>query len=295
MKRNELYEANKPIDFTNCNEVFIPLGGAMPKTAILYEGDIYMLKFQEDNSKAIVSEYLSYKIASALNIPCQEVLLGVFNNIKCCAIRFMTDGISTIHSYREINDSSVNNFSKEVSDIPYNVDYIVYIIMNYKNTVESIEDRLNFFQIMCYFDALIDNFDRHWGNWGLIGTEKNYRICPLFDNGSSIFPRRDIKQLPYIISNIEELLKRVYDFPTSQIRNNHNNKKMTYFELIQTLREKFGNSLLIDFCNRFDTIDISNIIYDDKLLNYYLEDIEKEFIVTILNLRFDFLLKGVLQ
>lgn len=44
------------------------------------------------------------------------------------------------------------------------------------------------------FDALIGNTDRHQDNWGLIWSAEGMRLCPLFDNGTSLgherFPER---------------------------------------------------------------------------------------------------------
>lgn len=44
------------------------------------------------------------------------------------------------------------------------------------------------------FDALIGNTDRHQDNWGIVFSSDGFRLCPLFDNGTSLgherFPDR---------------------------------------------------------------------------------------------------------
>lgn len=284
---------DRVIDFSSCEELLIPLGGAMDKICILYNESVYLLKFDKPNSSATISEYIASRLCNYLHLPCQEVLLGYYKGRRCCAIKSFNNYGLSIHCYKEINDSSVVGYVNDVSDIPYNLNNIKDVIINYKNCRDSVDDRLNAFQVMCLFDTVIGNFDRHWGNWGLLGTEKDYIICPLFDNGSSLFPSRDIKDLSCINDSVEEMMKRVYTFPTSQIRNSHNNKKMSYKDLVINLVELFGDNVLRSFVELFESVDLKDLIFNDYLLNEFLCEEEKEFLFLIINLRFEILVKGV--
>mgnify|MGYP000725991490 CR=1 FL=1 len=42
---------------------------------------------------------------------------------------------------------------------------------------------------MYLIDAWIGNFDRHGSNWGFLKKNNRYRMAPVYDNGSSLFPR----------------------------------------------------------------------------------------------------------
>lgn len=282
------------IDFSFCEELLIPLGGAMDKICIIYYGSVYLLKFDKPGSSATISEYIASRLCNCLHIPCQEVLLGYYKGRRCCAIKSFNNYGVSIHCYKEINDSSVEGYLHDISEIPYNLHHIKDVIMNYKNCKDDIDDRLNAFQVMCLFDTVIGNFDRHWGNWGLLGVEKDYVICPLFDNGSSLFPSRNVGDLCHINNSIDELMKRVYIFPTSQIRNNFNNKKMSYRDLVKGVVELFGDDVIKRFVKNFESIDLKDLIFNDYLLNKFLCDEEKEFLFLILNLRFEELVKGAL-
>ena len=84
---------------------------------------------------------------------------------------------------------------------------------------------------MYIVDALLGNFDRHGANWGFLKKNNKYSLAPIFDNGSSLFPQMiDENEMKLIISNEDEINKRVYTFPTSQIK--LHNKKSSYFEVI---------------------------------------------------------------
>lgn len=87
---------------------------------------------------------------------------------------------------------------------------------------------------MYIVDAFLGNFDRHWANWGFLKKNNKYSLAPIFDNGSSLFPQMiDENEMKLIISNEDEINKRVYTFPTSQIK--LHNKKSSYFEVISSL------------------------------------------------------------
>ena len=68
---------------------------------------------------------------------------------------------------------------------------------NMKST--NVEETIDRFWDMFIVDALIGNFDRHGGNWGFIKKDNQYRIAPVYDNGSSLYPKlnTDEKLEPY--------------------------------------------------------------------------------------------------
>lgn len=45
------------------------------------------------------------------------------------------------------------------------------------------------------FDTLIGNTDRHQDNWGIIRSAGSWRLCPLFDNGTSLGHERQTKRV----------------------------------------------------------------------------------------------------
>ena len=56
-------------------------------------------------------------------------------------------------------------------------------------------------------DALLGNFDRHNGNWGIVVNEINnhVRIAPVYDNGSCLYPQLTDKQMENILNDRNEL------------------------------------------------------------------------------------------
>lgn len=284
------------LDYSKCQRVDIPLGGAMDKFVIVnnYDNDsLCIVKPQNGESLAVISEYLASKLANALEIPCQKVDLGYHTNKLCCVIKFLTDIGEELHPYFEINDSSYSEIEENIANIPYTLNNIIDVITHYKDLNISVDERLKAFQRMCYFDTLIGNFDRHWGNWGFIGFPKNYRICPLYDNGSTLFPSRNKVGVENIITDKDEMNKRVYTFPKSAIRD-ESGDKTNYLDLVKELVKRFGEEELIKFCEKVNKIDFEEIIFCDDLENI-LTNTDKYFLALILERRYNCLLKEVIQ
>lgn len=70
----------------------------------------------------------------------------------------------------------------------------------------------------------------------------------------------DENEMKLIISNEDEINKRVYTFPTSQIK--LHNKKYSYFEVISSLEFLEFNKALIKIYNRINLKNIFALIND---------------------------------
>ena len=92
-------------------------------------------------------------------------------------------------------------------------------------------------------DALLWNFDRHGANWGFIKEDNKYTIAPIFDNGSCLFPNLvDEEEMKEIMKSEVETDKRIYKFPTFQVK--LNGRKSSYFEVINSLQFEECNETL---------------------------------------------------
>lgn len=81
----------------------------------------------------------------------------------------------------------------------------------------------------------------------------------MFDNGFCLFPNlTNEDEMIFILNNQDELNKRIFKFPTSQIK--LNGRKSSYFEIISSLRYKECNEALTRIFPRINMNDIFNLI-----------------------------------
>lgn len=277
------------IDFTDC-----PVdkykgydGGNGAKLPIWYENAPYMLKFnphtpgRKEYKNTSVGEYLGCHIFGSVGIPAQETLLGTYRKPSGTTERvvackdFNTDGWQLLEFARLKNrciDGLSSGYGTELESILETID-----------SQEMIDPVLlkEFFWDMFIVDALIGNFDRHNGNWGLLirRATDEVRPAPVYDCGSSLYPQLPARRMQEILVDPAELELRIYTFPTSAIK--LDGKKINYFDYISSLQNDDCTAALQRITPRIDMSAICRIIEETPGLS----PVEQEFYETILRLR----------
>lgn len=227
------------IDFTEIvknNPSFRAYGGVNGiKKGVLFKGNPYMLKIEHNGKKnSILSEYISSKVYSMLDIPTQEVILGkIYDNEReklCVACKDFKEKDEYLYEFLNIKNSvltenSSNGFSTELIEILEAIDR--------QNFCPSDEVRKRFWT-MFIVDAYLGNFNRHNGNWGFLVNEKTgtKQLAPIFDCASCLYPEFMDEQLQDFLNPPNELDKGIYTFPKSVIK--QNGKRINYHEFFQT-------------------------------------------------------------
>ena len=109
---------DKIIDFTNCkiDLSHTYLGANGQKIAVLFNNDVYMLKFpslinadEKNYSNSIFSEYISCHIFNLLGFTTQKTILGTYtkNNITryVCACKDFTDDNHILQEFASIKNT----------------------------------------------------------------------------------------------------------------------------------------------------------------------------------------------
>lgn len=283
------------IDFTNCEiNNFKYYGGKNGgKICITYNNEDYMLKFPAINegaseySNSCISEYVSCNIIKTLGLNVQDTILGVYNlnNVEktVVACKDFTSNGTILKQFAELKNSQIetskNGYGTELTEV-----------------IETIENQLvydakelkEFFWDMFIADCFVGNFDRHNGNWGFLINEnlRKIEIAPIYDCASCLYPQLTDTKISEIINNDEELNARVFVFPTSALK--LNDKKINYFEFINSLEEKDCNEALLRIFPKIDIEKINNIIDETPMIS----NIRKEFYKKILGMRYEKILKA---
>ena len=259
--------------------------GAERKKSILINGNAYLVKFQKNSRDGLrfnhVSEFLGSHIFSMLGIETQETQLGTFGNENVVVIKDFLSEEEVFVPFNGIGDSSLEQ-DKEKYQYSYE-DIIKMLKDNMKLT--DVEQTIDLFWDMFIVDALIANFDRHGSNWGFIKKDNKYRLSPIFDNGSSLFPQLNTdEKIQAVLNDQEEIEQRIYMFPTSQVK--YQGKKSSYYDIISSLAFEECNNALDRITERVDLKKINKLI--DSIEN--ISDLRREFYKTILKERFEIIL-----
>ena len=281
------------VDFTNCQRVISRAynGANGNKIAVLYNDEIYMLKFPPSAAKkpnelsysnSNFSEHIASSIFNMLGVEAHKTILGTFSvNGKekiVCACKDFAVGGNKLYDFCSIKntiiDSEHNGTGTELSDILETIE---------KQQFVNPQELLNHFWDMFIVDALLGNFDRHNGNWGFLNNERTNEstIAPVYDCGSCLLPQADDKIMKAVLEKEDELNARVFTFPTSAIK--FNGMKINYYDFISSKSNNDCNKALIRIFERINNDEINKFI--DSVP--YVTDLQKEFYKTYILARYE--------
>ena len=277
------------IDFTDLSVRRKTYGGANGnKLSVIYNGELYMLKFPAyaNHNNAIsygnncISEYIGCHIFESLGFPVQETILGTYKTngkekVVVACKDFTAAGLS-LQDFASLKntviDSQSHGYGTELSDIMMTIDEQKLID----------RDSLNkWFWDMFIADALIGNWDRHNGNWGFLYNISTDAItfAPIFDCGSSLYPQADEKMMNKVLSIAAEKDARVFQVPTSSIT--IKGKRINYFDFISSLQYHDCNAALKRIVPKIDMDKIAEIVENTP----YTDSLQRQFYITMLKER----------
>ena len=256
-------------------------GGSEKKIGLIIDGNEYMIKFQKKTPFGVrnnhISEYLGSHIFGLLGYPVQETRLGYYKGEQVVACKNFVRQDEQFVPFNDVGESTLDQ-DKETYQYSYG-DIMRMLRDNSKLT--NVNATISAFWELYIVDALIGNFDRHGSNWGFLKKNDQYTIAPVFDNGSSLFPNlTDEKEMEQIIASEEETDKRIFTFPTSQIR--LRNRKSSYYDVISSLEYPECNRALIAVYHRIDLSAIDALIDTAELIS----DIQRKFYCHMITQRY---------
>lgn len=286
------------IDFTNCRIVLSRAynGANGSKIAVLYQGDVYMLKFPPSGegkptalsyTNSCFSEHIASSIFNLLGIRAQETVLGTYTvkgkTKTVCACKDFTDRGKHLLDFCSIKntilDSDSNGSGTELDDIMDTIDKQQY--------VSPLRLREHFWNVFIV-DALLGNFDRHNGNWGFLYDENRNEaeIAPVYDCGSCLLPQADEKVMREVLTSEPALNARVYQFPTSAIK--LRGRKINYYDFLTGGSNSDCTRALMQMMERIDLKQIGKFIYGVEGIT----ELQKEFYLRYISARYELILRS---
>lgn len=279
---------SKLVDFSDCavNQLKWYGGANGNKICIMYQDERYMLKFPSHPDKAgllsytnsCISEYLGCHILNVMGIPAQETLLGQYNGKRVVACKDMETSGFRLRDFASLKNSVITSeqagYGIELSDVLAAIE---------SQEVISSEDLLNFFWDMFVADAFIGNFDRHNGNWGFLVKESTgeVKIAPLFDCGSSLYPRIPEAGMIETMHNPQMTEDRLFVFPNSAIK--ASGKKINYMAFLSEAEEPARLAAIRRVASHIDMQKIHSVVNETPSLT----NTEREFYNYMLDQRYE--------
>lgn len=269
-------------DYSMYEKTPVMLSGAEKKFEIIIDGHRYIVKFQKNSEVGLtynyVSEYLGSHIFQVIGIPVQETFLGTYDGANVVVMKNFLEPGDALVAFNGVGESSLER-DKEIYQYTYE-DITAMLQENMRST--NVAETIDRFWDMFIVDALIGNFDRHGGNWGFIKRNNQYRIAPMYDNGSSLYPKLNTdEKIAAVLASEEEINERIYKFPTSHIK--IKNHKSSYFEVISSRQFEACNEALKRIVPRIDLNRINTIIDEIEGIS----ELRKQFYKVMLEHRYE--------
>lgn len=212
------------------------------KFGITVNNEDYIVKMRNNTISSIYSEYIASRFISSIGINCHKVYFGYYRNELCIIMKDFTTKESKLRSFKDTQQSSEDT---DIKTKKYTYSDVIDLIEKHSKLNEKFKKQaINQFWQMFICDAILGNRDRHHGNWGYLMEKTGYRMAPIYDNGSSLFPDVE-RQIGNYVNHIKEgtelkfISERAEKFPASlfQIETSDGKTRRTnYNEILSDLR-----------------------------------------------------------
>ncbi|MDE7435669.1 MAG: HipA domain-containing protein [Lachnospiraceae bacterium] len=262
-------------------------GGSERKLGIIIDGDDYMLKYQKQTAfgkrNNHISEFIGSHVFEICGFLTHKTYLGFRDEEQVVACKdFNVSG----KQFVPFNDVGESTLDQDKETYQYDYEDIMQMLRD-NSKLTNVEETISAFWEVYILDALLGNFDRHGSNWGFMKENNRYTMAPVFDNGSSLFPNLvDEDEMKNVMDSQEETDKRIYKFPTSQVK--LNGKKSSYYEVIHSLEFPECNNALVNVFKRINMKQIEELIAETPLVT----DTQKLFYIHMIRERYNKIIKA---
>lgn len=231
------------------------------------DGKIGLFKFpKSEYTTEHISEKIASEIANRIHLQCMKVDIGIYDSrIGCLSYRINQENQNLIEGIQLINKYYPSYDEETLYDKARNEYYSLEMILT---SLQEYSFKYDFFKIPI-FDFLIGNTDRHHSNWAILQRDKEYKLCPLYDNGSSLCCYIEESRLDSYLGNDKVRFQSLINSKSkSRIRINKQRKKEpTHFEVLEFLKDNY-------YANTIDFVKEINKNINKKSIDYILEAYE---------------------
>lgn len=278
------------IDFNAGEEKLNKFSGSEKKITILYNNELYMIKFPDPirNKKNILSymnnqysEHIGCSIFRAFGFITQETALGVYTDKNgkekiVVGCKDFTQNGAILHEFFKLGNQIVEIDSKFGTTIEN-----VRLIIEKCDLIKNKEDMLNSFWDMFIIDTLLGNSDRHFDNWGIIEQDGEMKFAPIYDCGSSLGALLDDSKMQILLAdnNMQEFKNEEYNVTSCY---SMGGKRIFYHEIMKKPPNDLAKAIK-RITPKIDMIKIHGIV--DSTLK--ISETRKEYLKKAMDMRYE--------
>jgi hypothetical protein len=284
------------VDFGAGTEALNKFLGSEKKTTLLYNGEVYMLKFpdpirQKNNALSYMnnqfSEHIGCRVFSACGFLAQETVLGTYtdksgkNKIVVGCKDFTQDG-STLYEFSKLANAVVAVDEKITATIEN-----VRLVIRETDLIRDKAGVVARFWDMFVVDALLGNHDRHFDNWGLLSKNGDLSFAPIYDCGSTLGALLSDERMMSLLDNLTEFDNVEYNANSCYTLGG---KRIFYHEIFKAPPDELSEAI-VRTVRKIDMEQIKGIVLDTEGIS----DTRKEYLIKSLTVRYDRILAPALK
>lgn len=259
-----------------------------PKSTMGMDGEL------DTYTTSPLSEYIGSHIYQIIGIDAHDTLLGIRNDklVVACKDFCKKEGalreIRTLKNIynKELSAKLEQSFSSTSSSHFVDIEDMI-THLKYNPVLQNVSGITDRFWTQLIVDVLINNNDRNNGNWGVLYEEGEYKIAPVFDNGSSFSSKAPETVLSKLLEDEFKLRQSIDSTVTIYRRNGHriHGKDIVAIEdgdflkvalnLIPVIREKLND--IVDFINNIPEKCGAMLVCSEARKRVYIKNIEIRF------------------